>query len=58
MNQVTRSKKQHGFFDLGISLIILAIGATTTAIVVSNHEKTVVAQNDTANTEVSVSYDE
>jgi hypothetical protein len=36
--------KQRGFFDLGISLIILAIGSVTTAAVVSNNEETKIAE--------------
>ena len=33
MKKLTHEQKQRGFFDLGISMIILLIGATTTAIV-------------------------
>ena len=58
MERTTFSKKQRGFFDLGISLIILAIGASTAAVVTSNHDETMVAQSDIAKTEVAVPYHE
>ena len=58
MKRTMSSKKQHGFFDFGISLIILAIGASTAAVVSSNHDETAVAQSDIAKTEISVPYDE
>jgi len=37
--------KQRGFFDMGISLLILAIGGTTAAVVTPDHDaQTQVAQ--------------
>jgi len=48
MERKTPGKKQRGFFDLGISLIILAIGASTAAVKLSNTDETAVAQNETA----------
>ena len=54
MKQTINSKKQHGFFDFGISLIILAIGASTAAVVVSNKDETAVAKSDTVITEEAV----
>ena len=55
MKQTINSKKQRGFFDLGISLIILAIGASTAAVVISNQDETAVAKSNTAITEEAVS---
>ena len=37
-------QKQRGFFDLGISLIILAVAGITTAAVVPDTDETAVAQ--------------
>ncbi len=54
MKRTFGGKKQHGFFDLGISLIILAIGASTAAVVVSNKDDTAVAKSGTAMTEEAV----
>ena len=36
--------KQHGFFDLGLSLIILAVAGITTTAVVTNTNETNIAQ--------------
>ena len=58
MKWITRSKQQRGFFDLGISLIILAIGAGTAAVVTATHDETAVAQSDSAKTELAVPRDE
>ena len=38
------TKKQRGFFDFGLSLIILAVAGITTATVVSTTKETTVAQ--------------
>ena len=42
------TKKQRGFFDLGLSLIILAVAGITTATVVSTTKETTVAQEQPA----------
>lgn len=42
------TQKQRGFFDLGFSLIILAIAGATTAAVVPDTEETTVAQEQPA----------
>jgi len=44
MKKALKTYKQRGFFDLGISLIILALGATTVAIVDPDGTETRIAQ--------------
>ena len=44
MEKQTGIKKQRGFFDLGISLIVLAIGGTTAAVVTPDNDQTAVTQ--------------
>ena len=58
MKRTMSSKKERGFFDLGISLIILAIGASTAAVVSVNKNETAVAQSDTVITEEAVPHHE
>jgi len=47
------TQKQRGFFDLGFSLIILAIAGTTTAVVAADTKETIVAQEQPAVTTVA-----
>jgi len=56
MKKLTNDQKQRGFFDLGISMIILLIGATTTAIVLpDNADYTDVQAQVSMTTEVTPS---
>jgi len=55
MKKQNGMNKQRGFFDMGISLLILAIGGTTAAVVTPDHDaQTQVAQEQqqTISTEV------
>ena len=54
MKKLTNDQKQRGFFDLGISMIILLIGATTTTIVLpDNADDTDVQTQVSMTTEVT-----
>lgn len=56
MKKLSHEQKQRGFFDLGISMIILLIGATTTAIVLpENTDDTDVQTQVSMTTEVTPS---
>ena len=48
MKTTNQMKTQRGFFDLGISLIILALGGTTAAVVKPGHSETSIAQQPVA----------
>ena len=51
MNKLTNTPKQRGFFDLGISLVILLLGATTVAVTAPESTETSVAQVQTSMTQ-------
>jgi len=54
MNNQHGINKQRGFFDMGISLLILALGGTTAAIVTpdSNEQAQMAQEQQTISTEV------